>query len=253
MRNHCQLWRLTAFSVVLAVACSSNSSSSAASGAQDTTANALETSTSDTQDSLGAQVDAADTKASDTGSSLPVCKPHMNTGCPADQHCGYDDADKAACLANGAVAAGGACQGTTECAIGECTQSQNGTTVCSPYCISSANCPHNEDCVGIVGKPYKVCDMAAYTACTPFASKCPAGQGCYDQGGQFVCLQEGKGQHGDTCNASNDCISGYVCAGASANAPGLCRQVCHATGAPGCDDPTASCAKITSSYGYCGT
>lgn len=184
-----------------------------------------------------------------------ACNPLANTGCKdPGTHCGYDDTETVACIADGSHAVGEACGDGQGCKVGMCVTAQNGKSACAPYCATDAGCDSGS-CNKIEGKKYKTCDVATYEPCDPTQQDCKtAGQACYDLGSSgFGCAKAGTADHGDTCAGPTDCQKGYTCTGTSGGlGNGICRKFCHVTPPTGCDDPTTACAKITSSIGYCG-
>ncbi len=201
---------------------------------------------------------SGDTKA-DSGADAKAdtvkapCKPWeqpADWNCPPDTHCGYDDTDKIACVANGAHGAAEDCSDGKGCTIGMCVTAQNGSQACAPHCTTDGHCDSGS-CNKIVGKTYSTCDVAKYTSCNPMASKCPANQGCYLLTGGFVCANAGTGVSGDKCTSSPDCSPGLTCAGMSAGGTGLCRKLCNVTPPTGCVDVTTPCSKLSATVGYC--
>ncbi|MSQ82841.1 MAG: hypothetical protein EXR77_07985 [Myxococcales bacterium] len=198
-----------------------------------------------------------DTVKVDTAKAPAPCKPWDApadwTNCPADTHCGYDDMDAVACVANGKHGMGEDCSDNLGCKIGICVTSQNGSQNCSPFCTVDGQCDSNS-CNKITGKNYKVCDVAKYVSCVPVGGKCPANQGCYSLGSAgFVCVGAGTKAKGEACKVSYDCAPGYTCVGDSgtSTSTGLCRKVCKTSGVSGCVDPTTPCSKIGEGFGYC--
>lgn len=191
----------------------------------------------------------ADVAKVDTGPA--ACSPHKNSGCEAQAgtHCAYDD-DVAACIQDGSHGAGEDCSDNGGCKVGMCVKSQNGAQACAPFCIADVSCTSNS-CNKIEGKKYKVCDVATYKPCDPLKQDCTdKTQGCYNQGGQFVCLSKGTADKDDTCEQSNDCKPGLACIGALSGTKGFCRKVCTVGGAA-CDPITVPCSQLSSKYGYC--
>ena len=211
--------------------------------------------TTSASDTATADSSASDTKASDAKADVvkPPCKPWdlpVDWNCPADTHCGYDESDKIACVANGEHAVGEDCADGKGCKIGMCVTSQNGKSACAPYCTSVAHC-ESSGCNKIVDKIYSVCDMAKYEPCSPLAPKCEAKQGCYLVSGGFGCATAGSTPAGEVCTQNTDCLPGLHCAGAAGGAKGYCRKICSLTAPTGCDDVTTACSKLSSSAGYC--
>ena len=212
---------------------------------------------SPTADSAAVDAAKVDTAKVDTAKAPAPCKPWDApadwTNCPADTHCGYDDMDAVACVANGKHGMGEDCSDNLGCKIGICVTSQNGSQNCSPFCTVDGQCDSNT-CNKITGKNYKVCDVAKYVSCVPIGGKCPANQGCYDLGSAgFVCVGAGTKAKGEACKVSYDCAPGYTCTGNSgtSTSTGLCRKVCKTSGVSGCVDPTTPCSKIGEGFGYC--
>jgi hypothetical protein len=201
------------------------------------------------EDTAGGAADSgAQGGGEDSGGGVD-CDPYKNTGCPEPQHCIFDSGGTA-CVDDGAHGLGEDCSDGGGCIEGICVQSQNGSSLCSPFCVSAGSCA-SKSCNGITGEKYKVCDMASYTGCDPLGAGCAtAGQGCYWQGG-FVCLQAGATALGEACSSANDCEPGTTC---WAN---KCRKICKipATGnagpETGCESIVTPCSSFTSSAGYC--
>ena len=162
--------------------------------------------------------------------------------------------DAIACVPNGTHGLAEDCGDGGGCSIGLCIKAQNGSQACGNFCTNDAHCDSGQ-CGGVVGKKYKVCDVAKYTVCNPLKPTCPTGQGCYVLGAQgFVCVGAGAKIKGDTCKAQYDCAPGLYCAGLSdaASAVGICRKLCKAGGGPtGCEDPTTPCSSVGSGAGFC--
>ncbi|MBM4343284.1 MAG: hypothetical protein FJ100_07895 [Deltaproteobacteria bacterium] len=208
-------------------------------------------------DATSATTDAdADAAKADATAAKAPCKPWdlpADWGCPKDTHCGYDDNDAIACVANGTHGVAEDCSDGAGCKVGLCVTAQNGSQACSPFCTVDAQCD-SKSCNQITGKKYKVCDVAKYQTCKPIGGNCPKGQACYQQGVQgFVCLAAGSAAKGEACKTNSDCAPGYTCTGnaGTASSTGLCRKVCSKSGSSGCDDPTTPCSDLGGGYGYC--
>jgi len=208
-------------------------------------------------DVAAADTAKADVAPADTGKPAAACKPWdspSDWNCPKDTHCGYDELDVIACVADGSHGLGDDCSDGGGCSIGECVQAQNGTSACGNYCTVDAHCDSGQ-CNGIVGKKYKVCDVAKYVSCNPLgANKCQGGQACYLLNQGFVCVGAGSKPKGEKCKANYECAPGHTCTGLSnvASAFGICRKLCKQGGSPtGCDDPSAPCSALGGGVGYC--
>lgn len=224
----------------------------AASRPADATA-ALDTSAQDATSSK----DATKQDAAAKDAVAAPCKPWLTPeewDCPDNTHCGYDDDDQIACVPDGAHEPSELCEDGKGCKVGLCVQGQNGEARCSPFCTVASHC-QSKSCNGIVDKPYKTCDMAAYTPCSPFASNCPAGQACYALGKEgFVCLLAGELGAGEACKVSYTCAPGLHCAGAGgvSTSTGLCKPLCKVGGGtPACESLATPCTPILGDAGFC--
>ena len=254
---------LGAVAVASAVACGSSGGTTAAAAGDSTVSGDVAAGADAKTDAAAAGETSAatgdtvtDTAKADTAATKAPCKPWdlpTDWNCPPDTHCGYNDDDAIACVADGKHAVAKDCSDGAGCKIGICVMAQNGSQACSPFCTVDAQCD-SQSCNQITGKKYKVCDVAKYQPCKPIGSTCPKGQACYQQGSQgFVCLGAGTAGKGDACKTNSDCAPGFTCTGnaGTASSTGLCRKVCSKTGPTGCDDPNTPCSSLGGGYGYC--
>lgn len=208
----------------------------------------------DTAKADAVKADTSGTTDTKPTATPPPCKPWdapADWKCPADTHCGYDQADVIDCLPNGTHGVAEDCSDGQGCKIGACVTSDNGAQLCSPYCSVDGHCDSNM-CNKLQNSKAKVCDVTKYTACSPLASKCESGLGCYPASGiGFACLKAGTKTNGEPCAKENDCAPGFACAGLG-GASGLCRTICSKTAKPnGCPDPATNCSSLSGNYGYC--
>lgn len=76
--------------------------------------------------------------------------------------------------------------------------------------------------------------------CDPLDQSCPAGQGCYPAGSNFLCAPDASGANGnyvDACTSINGCDPGFACIAATA-LPGCASMVGCCT--PYCDTEAAN-------------
>ncbi|MSP91983.1 MAG: hypothetical protein EXR79_09330 [Myxococcales bacterium] len=194
------------------------------------------------------------------GAAPAPCKPWVQPdSCAAGTHCGYDEIDVMACIADGPHGAGEDCGDNKGCSIGMCiTDTDSGAQRCAPHCATDVHCDSNQ-CGTVTGKKYKVCSLpkVAVPTCNPFTQNCtdktkacvvkqdfPNG-GCISKGG--------TAEKGDACEQSGNCKPLLYCAGAAAGGSGVCRTLCKTAGASGCEPVTVQCVPVQKggAYGYC--
>ncbi|NOY91084.1 MAG: hypothetical protein GXP55_07705, partial [Deltaproteobacteria bacterium] len=128
------------------------------------------------------------------------------------------------------------------------------TGTCRHYCCGGADtgCPLGQRCavnlvdatgmqtgVGFCRLP-DTCDLVAQTGCSR------AGDGCYPSGGDgsVICVAAGTGTEGSACSAGNDCVAGFMCAGA-AGEPGKCSKICDRDATPTTCASDQTCGGVT--------
>ncbi len=115
---------------------------------------------------------------------------------------------------------------------------ENLNGLCTPFCLGS---PENPSCAD----PDRSCTLGGdsvlalcLSACDPLEQDCPAGQGCYEASGGFLCTADASGDggnDGDSCGFINDCTPGQIClhpsqtADCDENNTGCCSPYCNVT------------------------
>jgi len=199
----------------------------------------------------------ADLSCTDCGCS--TCNPIGQLGCGMGERCTYfhDGAGGAfdidencdsdtACVPEGTIPMGGACEITPEepdgcvgallCSQGACRE------LCGPPepTCTSGLCP--------LAHPFApgMLLAACAEACDPLAPTCGAGESCYlptRTGEATGCVTAGVLLEGEACRYAEDCVAGATCV------TRVCRRICDPT-APDCTSPLA-CEPYAAGAGVC--
>jgi hypothetical protein len=123
----------------------------------------------------------------------------------------------AACRSDGPIAATDDCDASSMCWAG----------VCVPFCSGSArspSCPTSHVCTIAYAGVIAYCEPT----CDPLVQDCPAGEGCFWVGDQFVCMSAAACQpQGQQCSFIADCCETQICMEAS-RVPGCATPFCCA-------------------------
>lgn len=158
-----------------------------------------------------------------------TCNALCGTGCDPNESCLFIE-NNWLCATAGAVAHGGECNGSGDCAKGVCATGTDGIPRCIDPCLDDTDCGAEGVCTLSVqgAEPFKFCTGKA-AACTPLlADQCPIGQSCYLANNATQCLQIGEKGVGDKCVSPNECADGLSCL----NVAGVsgCVRMCSTKG-----------------------
>ncbi len=99
--------------------------------------------------------------------------------------------------------------------------------MCVPFCSGSArspSCPTSHVCTIAYAGVVAYCEPT----CDPLVQDCPAGEGCFWVGDQFVCMSAAACQpQGQQCSFIADCCETQICM-AAARVPGCATPFCCA-------------------------
>lgn len=168
-----------------------------------------------------------------------LCNPYtQDPPCPIDQTCIFDENDQIACVEKGSVPVGGECGPNDLCEIGVCMDLGGTGARCYKFCKIQVHCGPGLQCLGIQGKPWKVCELPPDAfkdiQCSLLKQDCKSPkQGCYYTGVTKtpICVTAGNADKGQACEKPEDCKKGLVCYNK------ICHLLCDKNGGePSCPE-----------------
>jgi hypothetical protein len=182
----------------------------------------------------------ANTMCPDPLPAETMCDFFLSCGCNTPAEKCSAEGTGVGCVTAGQKAEGELCADDTECAAGTICALYGGMNRCLRFCDPAHPCPTDEACyIAVTGSGGADIGAVCGQVCDLRTQDCQfEGQGCYPsqallgQPEHGICVDDGAGTQGSTCDVANDCAEGFTCL----DSDDKCHKFCDRNGGtPSCD------------------